>query len=106
MEKKPKIGEKTKRAFKILGLIFASIFLLIGIVLGSVFYVLGSLDKPFFQTKIQQAVEENLGLKITFSKLSISPFSQILLENLIIPQPKPYDVHAPYLFRVKKIHLK
>ena len=89
-----------KRAWLPLLLSVAGLFSLI-IAIG--LWVLSNLDHPWIQPKVQNALSEVVGTDLRYERLSISPFSGLVLEGLVLATPDALRTHAPEMLRVDKL---
>lgn len=71
--------------------------LLLALCVGGIFWLLANLDKPVLSEPITGYVKDNLGLTLSYRTLKASPLSNVQGEDLVIAQPGPFLLQAPFL---------
>lgn len=71
--------------------------LLLALCVGGIFWLLANLDRPVLSEPITGYVKDNLGLTLSYRTLKASPLSNVQGEELVIAQPGPFLLQAPFL---------
>ena len=71
--------------------IFVSIFL---VVIGG-WILLASVNRPFVRDRIQGFLQQQLGVAVRYYGLSVSLFSGIQVEKIVVGMPSSFSAHAP-----------
>ena len=70
-----------------------------------VFWTLTHLEHPWVKPRVEALLSDAVGTDVSYERLSVSPFSGLELEGLVLATPETLRTHAEEMFRLDRLAL-
>ena len=70
-----------------------------------VLWTLTHLEQPWVKKRVEAVLSHAVGSEVSYERLSISPFSGLELEGLVLATPETLRAHAEEMFRLDRLAL-
>ena len=85
-------------------LLFAFVTTPVIVVVGGL-WVLSNLEHPWVRDKVENMLSTLVGTEVRYEGLSLSPFSGLELQGLVVATPKTLRSHAPDMLRLEELRI-